>query len=229
MHCNLCAQLKSLKLSDSARQTITPLCSVLDVITRAGEEEEGDQLTSTIEALRVMQSTITQFGAATIPRSGENSESSSEYTTPAQSQATSPSHEQSPPPAGSSIQEARATVSSAARLITMQTSTGVAGDSHHHHHHHQSSVSPPSVSPTHGEKLSTLATHSHSAYPLKAHTMSDRGGGASLHPAETGGTRRKSESEIQKHRTRPSSQQLANPLAESARQLHSRSIDFSIT
>ena len=225
MHSILSAQLKSLKLSDSARQTIVPLCHILDSITRAGEEEE-DQLTSTIEALRIMQSTISQFGAATAIPSGENSGSSSEYTTPAQSQATSPSHEQSPPPVGASMQEARATVSSAAKLMQNLTTSGegqVTASTH------QGSISPTSTSPTHGERVSTLATHSHSAHPVtKSHTMQDRSGTTHL-PVDVGGAaRRKSDTELQRHRIRPSSQQLPVSSSESSRQMQTRSIDFSV-
>ncbi len=245
LHTILSTQLKSLKLSDSARHTIAPLVNILDAITRAGGEEEGDQLTSTIEALRAMQSDM--FGAATITaKSGDDSESSSEYTTPAQSQATSPLHEQSPPPAGASIQEARNTVTSAARLMAMQnstnasttgTGTGEAQQQAHHHHHHQGgggggggggTASSPSTSPTHGEKVSTLATHSKSAYPPqnKSHTLQERGG-ASHHASELG-ARRKSDSEIQRHRVRPASQQLPVNPSENSRQFHTRSIDFSV-
>lgn len=220
MHVTLSSQLKILKFSDAVRQTISPLPAILEVITRVGDEDEGDPLTSTIEALRVMQTTnVTQFGGNTTT-SGDNSDSSSEYTTPAQSQATSPSHEQSPPPPGVSIQSAHATVTTAARLMTIQTATGGLGgggggeSSQQQHYHHQSSVSP-STSPTHGERVSSLATHSHSAH---------------LKPSTEGGnsSRRKSDSEVQRHRVRPASQQLPGSVPDKSRHAHSLSIDCSI-
>lgn len=237
MHTTLSSQLKTLKLTDAVRESVSPLPSLLEAITKVGEEEEGDPLTSTIEALRVMQTTISQFStSATIgATSGDNSGSSSEYTTPAQSQATSPSHEQSPPPPGLSIQSARATVNTAARLMATAGGSGGGGgggngggggeSSQQYLYHHQGSVSP-STSPTHGEKVSSLATHSHTAHIIKAHTMQERGVAGMPEGANT--SRRKSDSEIQKHRVRPASQQLPASMPDQSSQIHYRSIDCSI-
>lgn len=222
MHSTLSSQLKTLKLSDAVRQSIAPLTIILDAITRAAEEDEGDPLTSTIEALRDMQVTVAQFGNTTTGggTSEDNSESSSEYTTPAQSQATSPSHDQSPPPPGFAVQMAHVTVSTAAQLMTLQTSGGAGGSgggetSQQHHS--------PNTSPTHCENVSSLATHSQTV-----HTQQDRGAaGVTVRPNDP---RKKSKSnpEMQRHRVRPASQQLPSKNADQSRHIHSCSIGCSI-
>ena len=187
MHTILSSLLKSLTLTPAMKQSIQPLSAILEAITRAGEEEEGDPLTSTFEALRAMQTTIRQFN----PNSGgENSESSSEYTTPAQSQTTSPSHEQSPPPPGTSMQAACATVGSAAKVL-MQSN----GES-----------PSPTTSPTHTERVSSLATHSQHAV---ARARTSHPGLDNTNPAALdvpNNPRRKSDSELQKLKVRPASQ-----------------------
>lgn len=205
MHTILSTLLKSLPLTPAMKHSIQHLSIVLETITRAGEEEEGDPLTSTFEALRAMQTTIRHFN----PNSGgENSESSSEYTTPAQSQTTSPSHEQSPPPPGASMQAACATVGMAAKVL-MQSSN-VESPS-------------PTTSPTHTERMSSLATHSQHAV-VRAGTS---------HPGlETtsavvldvpSSPRRKSDSELQKHKLHPASQ---GAIVEAVKKhKHSRSSD----
>lgn len=220
MHTILSTQLEALHFTDDVKHLIQPLSLILESITKAGLEDEGDPLTSTFEALRAMQTTISQFN----PNSGgENSESSSEYTTPAQSQTTSPSHEQSPPPPGSSMLMATATVGSAAKLLTMQNNGA------------ENSSSSPTTSPTHCERVSSLATHSHHASKSYSHSRYR----SSHSGVENSGIvldvpvspRRKSDSELQKHRVRPASQQLpsvgdANSHS-SNRHSHSRSIDYS--
>ena len=224
MHLALSTQLKALKLSQDVKQSITPLTTMLDDITRAGEEDEGDPLTSTIEALRVMQTTVTKLGRHTISGdnvSGDNSDSSSEYTTPAQSQATSPSHDQSPPPPGFSAQMAHATIKTAAQLMAAETAgkVSVTGGGETSQQQHS-----PSTSPTHGEKVSRLATHSHSI-----HTQQERSISGAMervnHPRRT-----KSDPERQRHRVRPASQQLpGSTLPDQSRNIHSySSIGFSI-
>ena len=221
MHTILSTQLKALQCTDDVKHAIQPLSLILDNITKAGMEDEGDPLTSTFEALRAMQTTISQFN----PNSGgDNLESSSEYTTPAQSQTTSPSHEQSPPPPGSSMLAACATVGSAAKLLSM-----------HNNGSSENSSSSPTTSPTHCERVSSLATHSHHA--SKSHSNSRyrssqsavENNGAVLDVPSS--SRRKSDSELQRHKVRPASQGSA-PLADvsrhSTRHSHSRSIDYSV-
>ena len=202
MHSTLSSQLRALKLSDSVRQSITPLSTILDTITKAGQEDEGDQLTSTIEALRVIQTShASQFSASSTTGghiSGDNSESSSEYTTPAQSQATSPLHDQSPPPPGIAVQLAVATVSTAAQVMTMQTADG-----EQQQQPNQGSMSP-STSPTHNEKVSRLVTHSHTAQ-----TKQERNGGSNMQMT--------SDSQTQRHRVRPVSQLLPGTTSEHSR------------
>lgn len=217
MHTILSTQLKPLQVSDTIKQSIQPLSLILEAITKAGQEDEGDPLTTTIEALRA----ITQFN----PNSGgENSESSSEYTTPAQSQTTSPSHEQSPPPPGVSMQTACATVGSAAKLLTMQNN----GENHN---------SSPTTSPTHCERVSSLATHSHHAGKSHSHSSTGARYRSSQSAVENSlvldvpsSPRRKSDSELQKHRVRPASQQIqtSSSVGETTRHGHSRSIDYAI-
>ena len=210
IHTILSTQLHSPSITDALRQSIHPLPAILDAVTKAGKEDE-DPLTSTFEALRA----ISQFN----PNSGgENSESSSEYTTPAQSQTTSPSHEQSPPPPGAAMQAACATVGSAAKVLSMQNNGGG-----------ETSTSP-TTSPTHHERVSSLATHAHHAQSLsvggKFNTYSSPGGRSRGVNSGSGGSssqeisldvphspRRKSDSEIQKQRVRPSSQQLPSSTA----------------
>lgn len=240
MHTILDTQLKTLTLSDTIRQAIHPLPLLLDAVTKAGLEDEGDPLSSTFEALRVMQTTISQFN----PNSGgENSESSSEYTTPAQSQTTSPSHEQSPPPPGYAMQTASATVGSAAKLLAMQTGAGGNGGGG------GVRAESPTTSPTHSEKVSSLATHSHHA---TAGGSGSAGGGSSTpsssrqrfsqsSSSETcqiqldvpkTSPRRKSDSEVQRNKVRPASQQLPGTPLEVARRgthhSHSKSIGQDI-
>ena len=224
MHTILTTQLKT--VPDSVKQAIHPLPTILEGITKAGEEEEGDPFSATFEALRVMQTTISQFN----PNSGgENSESSSEYTTPAQSQTTSPSHEQSPPPPGAAMQAAHATVGSAAKLLTQQNN-GNGGDN-------QS----PTTSPTHSDRVSSLATHSHHAGSkvmsasgvARSRTTQPGESSTSLDvPPKSGGShRRKSDPEVTRHRVRPASQQLPGTSLDTSRggqHGHSRSIDHAI-
>lgn len=93
MHITLTSQLKTVKLSEEKLRRLDPLVALLVQLSKAQEDDLEDPFSSTFEALRVMQSTISTFSA-----DRENSESSSEYTTPAQSQPNSPTHEQSPPP-----------------------------------------------------------------------------------------------------------------------------------
>ena len=93
MHSTLTNQLKTVKLSEHQLQQLDALVGILLQLSKAQEEDVEDPFSSTFEALRVMQSTISTFTA-----DRENSDSSSEYNTPAGSQATSPAHEQSPPP-----------------------------------------------------------------------------------------------------------------------------------
>ena len=207
IHTILSAQLHSPSITDALRHSVHPLPAILEAVTKAGREDE-DPLTSTFEALRA----ISQFN----PNSGgENSGSSSEYTTPAQSQTTSPSHEQSPPPPGVAMQVACATVGSAAKVLSMQNNGGG-----------ETSTSP-TTSPTHHERVSSLATHAHHAQSLsvggKFNTYSSPGGRSR---GSSGGSpsqeisldvphspRRKSDSEIQRQRVRPSSQQLPGSTA----------------
>lgn len=114
MHTTLTSQLKTVKLSEDKLRRLDPLVAILVQLSKAQEEDQEDPFTSTFEALRVMQSTISTFTA-----DRENSESSSEYTTPAQSQPTSPGHEQSPPPLGAG-DSARTVLGSAAQ-VSLQT------------------------------------------------------------------------------------------------------------
>lgn len=239
MHTILSAQLKILNITDAIKQSIQPLPVILEGITRASEEDEGDPLTSTFEALRAMQTTISQFN----PNSGENSESSSEYTTPAQSQTTSPSHEQSPPPPGAAMQAAHATVGSAAKLLTMQNSGGS-----EHQHGGSGGSSSPTTSPTHSERVSSLATHSHHAtsvgkQPHSGLSTRTRSSHSSVQdssisldiPGSSSSKtpRRKSAPDVQRHKVRPSSQQLQGSVAvvessKHGKHSHSRSIDYAV-
>lgn len=228
VHSIFTAQLKAVTLTDPMRHAIQPLAIILEGITRAGEEDEGDPLTATFEALRAMQSTISEFQPST-GGGGENSGSSSEYTTPAQSQTTSPLHEISPPPPGLSMQVASATVGSAAKLLTMQNSGS--GEP-------QNSSSSPTTSPTHCERVSSLATHSHHAAGGKSHSRSHSGAGTRYRTsastaAETvlldvpANPRRKSDSELQRQKVRPVSQggTIGDP---ASKQNYSKSIDHVI-
>ena len=110
MHTTLTSQLKTVKLSEDKLRRLDPLVAMLVQLSKAQEDDQEDPFSSTFEALRVMQSTISTFSA-----DRENSESSSEYTTPAQSQPTSPGHEQSPPPLGVA-DTARSILGSAAQV-----------------------------------------------------------------------------------------------------------------
>ena len=223
MHFILSSQLKSLQLNDATKLSIQPLPHLLETITKASEEDEGDPLTSTFEALRAMQTTISQFST----NSGDNSDSSSEYTTPAQSQAASPLHEQSPPPPGAAVQVARATVGSAAQLLAMQSNGSGSGTT-------EQTQNSPSVSPTHSERVSSLATHSHSAVP----TRSGSGKSGSTHerhmsdvtsldiPAKS--PRRKSDPEVRKNRIRPSSQQLPGSIPDHLMPFYARTIETTV-
>ena len=183
MHGTLRAQLKSVKLSEESSFRIQPLCTILEQLTRASEEEEGDPFSSTFEALRVMQSTISKFNSG--PADPDNSDSSSEYTTPAESQTTSPNHEQSPPPPFVTAQTTRATLGSAAQILNQ---TSILSD--------QPLLSTsPSTSPTHsGGGVSRLATHSH-----KSKTSPTGGAGLRERGADDGSVRRLSDSELQRH------------------------------
>ena len=179
MHGTLSAQLKAVKLSEESSYRIQPLCSLLEQLTRASEEEEGDPFSSTFEALRVMQSTISKFNSN--GADAENSDSSSEYTTPAESQTTSPNHEQSPPPPLLNTQTTRATLGSAAQILNQSTSSSdqsLLGTS-------------PSTSPTHSGGVSRLATHAHKSKTSPTGGTKERG--------DEGSVRRLSDSELQRH------------------------------
>ena len=184
MHGTLLAQLKSVKLTEESSFRIQPLCTILEQLTKASEEEEGDPFSSTFEALRVMQSTISKFNSGSADP--ENSDSSSEYTTPAESQTTSPNHEQSPPPPFVTAQTTRATLGSAVQILNQTTSL--------------SSDQPllstsPSTSPTHsGGGVSRLATHSHKSKTSPTGAR-ERGIGG----ADDSSVRRLSDSELQRH------------------------------
>ena len=227
MHGTLSAQLKSIKLSEESLSRIKPLCTILDQLTRASEEEEGDPFSSTFEALRVMQSTISKFNSN--GADAENSDSSSEYTTPAESQTTSPNHEQSPPPPYITAQTARATIGSAIQILNQNSSSSeqslLGGSS-----------SSPSTSPTHsGGGVSRLATHSHIAGGASSKTKTSPTGGAreSIGAAigSEGGVRRLSDSELQRHRVKPrvspggGGMPLPLPSHVKSSHNHSRSID----
>ncbi len=110
MHSTLTSQLKSVKLTDSQLQRLDTLVAILLQLSKAQEDDLEDPFCSTFEALRVMQSTISTFNT-----DRENSESSSEYNTPTGSQATSPAHEQSPPPLEKG-DNAKTTLGSAAQV-----------------------------------------------------------------------------------------------------------------
>jgi hypothetical protein len=77
-------------LKDVALARISELPGILDNITQIEQEANEDPLSSTFEALRLMNNTISKFTSAPL------SNSSSEYATPAQSTSTSPSHDQRP-------------------------------------------------------------------------------------------------------------------------------------
>lgn len=214
MHGTLIAQLKSVKLTEESSLRIQPLCMILEQLTKASEEEEGDPFSSTFEALRVMQSTISKFNSGSADP--ENSDSSSEYTTPAESQTTSPNHEQSPPPPFVTAQTTRATLGSAAQILNQTTSLTpdqpILGTS-------------PSTSPTHsGGGVSRLATHSHKSKtsPTGVRERGIGGGGG----ADDSSVRRLSDSELQRHgvRLRPG----AIPSHVRSSHSHSRSIDETL-
>ena len=206
MHGTLTTQLKSVKLTEESSFRIQPLCTILEQLTKASEEEEGDPFSSTFEALRVMQSTISKFNSG--PADPENSDSSSEYTTPAESQTTSPNHEQSPPPPFVTAQTTRATLGSAAQILNQ---TSLLSD--------QPLLSTsPSTSPTHsGGGVSRLATHSH-----KSKTSPT---GARERGADDGSARRLSDSELQRHGVKLRG---AIPSHVRSSHSHSRSIDETL-
>ena len=228
MHGTLTTQLKSVKLSEESTRRIHPLCVLLKQLTRAGEEEEGDPFSSTFEALRVMQSTISKFNST---GADIESDSSSEYTTPAESQTTSPNHEQSPPPPYVTAQVTQATLGSAAQILNQTSSSS-----------EQSllgaSSSSPSTSPTHSMGgVSRLATHSHMAASSKSKTSPPGGPGRERSGAVYGddsSIRRLSDSELQRHRVKPRVQSthvppvLPVPSHVRASHSHSRSIDETL-
>lgn len=206
MHGTLTAQLKSVKLSEESSFRIQPLCTILEQLTKASEEEEGDPFSSTFEALRVMQSTISKFNSG--PADPENSDSSSEYTTPAESQTTSPNHEQSPPPPFVTAQTTRATLGSAAQILNQ---TSLSSD--------QPLLSTsPSTSPTHSGGVSRLATHSHKSKTSPTGARGERG-------VDDSSVRRLSDSELQRHGVK-----LRGPIPSHVRSSHShsRSIDETL-
>ena len=82
--------------TQAGSRRIEVLVQMLGDISHAGEEEASDPFTSTFEALRVMKTTISKLDTV-VPPESTHSDSSSEYTTPAQSQTTSPTREVSPP------------------------------------------------------------------------------------------------------------------------------------
>lgn len=112
MHSTLTSQLKSMKLPELQLQKLDSLVALLMQLSKSQEDDLEDPFSSTFEALRVMQTTISTFNT-----DRENSESSSEYNTPAGSQATSPAHEQSPPPPEGG-DTAKNTLGSAAQVRT---------------------------------------------------------------------------------------------------------------
>ena len=205
MHQTLSTQIKSLKLSEDTLHKIHPLLTLLDQLSKTGEEEEGDPFSSTFEALRIMQTTINKFN---VPGpTDEISDSSSEYTTPAQSQPTSPSNEQSPPPPAILAQTTQATLGSAAAQLSTQT--------------HSESTSP-NTSPNHS--VSRLATHKKMAAFSKPtiHTV----------PPDPGSPRRLSDTDLQRHRVRPRNGTPAMTYVPDylrPSHSHSRSIDGSLT
>ncbi len=108
MHSTLTNQLKSIKLPELQLQKLDSLVALLLQLSKSQEDDIEDPFSSTFEALRVMQTTISTFNT-----DRENSESSSEYNTP----ATSPAHEQSPPPPEGG-DAAKNTLGSAAQVRT---------------------------------------------------------------------------------------------------------------
>ena len=183
-----------------AHKRIEPLLVVLDQISKAAEEEEGDPFSSTFEALRVMQTTISKFNGGGSP-SRDISASSSEYTTPVQSHSTSPTHEHSPPPPGIPIPSDTMFLGS---LLGFALSSS-----------EQSSMGPsPSTSPTHGSTVSSLATHSFVASRsgeessggwnrTSPPTQSHGAGGSNHSKVEPGSPRRLSDPDVHRHGVRP--------------------------
>ena len=181
-----------------AHKRIEPLLVVLDQISKAAEEEEGDPFSSTFEALRVMQTTISKFNGGGSP-SRDISASSSEYTTPVQSHSTSPTHEHSPPPPGIPPD-----------TMSLGSLLGFALSSSE-----QSSMGPsPSTSPTHSCTVSSLATHSFVASRsgeessggwsrTSPPTQSHGAGGSNHSKVEPGSPRRLSDSDVHRHGVRP--------------------------
>ena len=98
MHLNLTSQIHAVRsqLSKSDVNRIEPLTTILSQITKMAEEAEGDPFSSTIEALRMVKSTISKFSSMSHMR--VNSNSSSEYnTTPGESTPASPTAERKSP------------------------------------------------------------------------------------------------------------------------------------
>ena len=141
-----------------AQRRIERLPVILQQITQSAEEDEEDPFSSTFEALRVMQSTISTFNSKppTPAQDKAGSDTSSEYTTPAQSQSSSPIREQSPPP-------------------SFQPPSLLALNVHPSPHPEQLPLfGSPSTSPTHtGSLVSRLATHGASA--SRTTSQEDRG------------------------------------------------------
>lgn len=92
MHTTLLNQIPNLKEESLAQVSELPL--ILKRITNTIEEDKEDPFSSTFEALRIMQSTISKFTPQSLQQTLSNS--SSEYTTPAQSTSTSPTSERRP-------------------------------------------------------------------------------------------------------------------------------------
>ena len=191
---------RTLCLSQASQRRLESLLIILDQITKAGEEEEGDPFSSTFEALRVMQSTISKFNGHSGAENPPNSDSSSEYTTPAQSQSNSPTRETSPPP-----QNSHMPINS---LLALSINSQLSPEQ-------QPPInSSPSTSPTHSGGISSLATHSIVATRRQDSKVSPP------HPERPGSPRRSSDSELHRLGVRPVPRSVTQPLYG-----HSRPID----
>ena len=194
-----------------AFRRIEPLPAILDQISKLAEEEEGDPFSSTFEALRVMQTTISKFNGGGSPER-EISDTSSEYTTPAQSQSTSPTHEHSPP---------APSPPNPSDIVSLGSMMGFPPPD-------QTTITvSPCTSPTYGSAVSRLATHS-----IMASRSGEESSGnwtrrspptqpRNQYTVEPGSPRRLSDSELHRHGVRsrlpPSYQQPSHG--------HSKSID----
>jgi len=171
-----------------ALRRIEPLPAILDQISKLAEEEEGDPFSSTFEALRVMQTTISKFNGGGSPER-EVSDTSSEYTTPAQSQSTSPTHEHSPPAPGPPHPSDIASLGSMLGFLPSDQTTITVS---------------PCTSPTYGSSVSSLATHSFTASRSEESSGNWNRTSPPAQPRnqEPGSPRRLSDSEIHRHGVR---------------------------